>query len=139
LDEFKIAIEQQYDTDIVDGTKTNPDASASEERDFAGIGRDAVAEEDVVRFGMAINGDDELRVRCGMRSMVTENAGTVADLGDFQIVAVDENGRSRVENQPEICDQGLRAAIQLRAGAGLLPRRGFISKHRVVRVASYPV
>lgn len=35
----------------------------SEERDFAGIGRNAVAEENIVRFGMAIDRDDELRVR----------------------------------------------------------------------------
>jgi len=68
----------------------------SEERDFAGIGRNAVAEEYVVRFGMVIDADDELRVRCGVRSMVAENAGAIADLGDFQIVAVDEQTQTHL-------------------------------------------
>jgi len=62
----------------------------SREPDFAGIGGDAVAQEDVVRFAFAIDGDDQLGVGRWVRSRVAENARIGADLGNFQIVAVDE-------------------------------------------------
>lgn len=76
--------------------RTNAHRLESEERDFAGIGRDAVAEEDVVRLGVTVDRDDELRVRCGVRPMVAENAGAVADLGNFQIVSVDEQTQTHL-------------------------------------------
>jgi hypothetical protein len=62
----------------------------SREPDFAGICGDAVAQEDVVRFAFAIDGDDQLSVGRWVRSRVAENARIGADLGAFQIVAVDE-------------------------------------------------
>ncbi len=62
----------------------------SEEGDFAGIGGDAVAEEDGVRFGVVIDRDNQLGVAGGVGSGISKHAEAVADLGHFQIVPVDD-------------------------------------------------
>ncbi len=62
----------------------------SEEDDFPGIGRDAVTEKHVVRFDVVVYSNHQLSLGCRVRSMVAKNAATVSDLGDFQIVSVDE-------------------------------------------------
>ena len=61
---------------------------ASPKGDFAGIGRDAVGEEDGVRFGVAVDGDNQLRIAGGMRSGIAKDTGPGSDLGNLQVVSV---------------------------------------------------
>ena len=61
---------------------------ASPKGDFAGIGRDAVGEEDRVRFGGAVDGDNQLRIAGGMRSGIAKDTGPGSDLGHLQVVSV---------------------------------------------------
>lgn len=149
LQEFKLAIEQQFGTDIDVGTKTtvlgifdfraflnigmlltdshrarllrqlvldivfvvdvinqagrrqrlghaDRGGRPSREPDFAGIGGDAVAQEDVVRFALAIDGDDQPSLGRWVRPRFAENARIEADLGNFQVVAVDEQTQTHL-------------------------------------------
>ena len=62
----------------------------SEERDFARIGRNAVAEENGVRLGLVVDRDNQLCLAGGVGARISKHAEAVADLGHLQIVSVDE-------------------------------------------------
>ena len=47
-------------------------------------------EENAVRLGVVVDHDYQLRVGWRVRSMVSENAGVVTDLGHLQVVPVHE-------------------------------------------------